>query len=240
MALILKKIDETEKQKKSRLKKRLDEDCKRNGLMTDDEIQSLTDVDRIKLLKNTIEKISKYYKNNDISRLFTSAKYGLKVYPLDYNSRTKNYHIKNEIKNYDKFIENKMVNTFMFVVSSKENYYPLMYNYAVDLFRFRLQYLENKPIIDKLIDAKKLDDSNQLTEHFSSDLNEKIDFHTNIKEGQLYQYFNYYYSDNTTTPKEEKLYNIIKARYDLFHLLFRKKIENITIDTTLSNPYEFI
>ena len=211
--------------------------CKIGGYLTTDEIDGLSEDEKINILKNTINKIKSYYDEKGIDNLSTtySSNEKFKIYPLNWNERTKQDNIDYIKVNYTKFFKHKYVNRFCIFIDKKEKFYLDMYKYAIRFYKFRSKYISNKLLMDKLIEVQKVDTNKIINSYFPNELNECIEFHKKISENQLNQYYNYHYPSETD---DKKITEMIQAGYEVFYLLFRTQIKKITIDTTLKNPYE--
>jgi len=212
------------------------EQLNRQGYYTIEETNNLSKDEKIIILDNTIKKIISYYNEHDISRLTTLFQENFKPHQLNYNERTGTYSEDNKMKNFNNFFKHKYTNFFQMYINKKEKYYEEIYHYAIKFFNFRSRYIQEKEIYKKLYELSKIMELEQIIKpDMFEHINIGINFHQKIRENQLNQYFNYSY--NADKKNELEINLILNSHYQLFFLLFRKRIKIVNIDTKIKNPY---
>ncbi|MGB5919265.1 hypothetical protein [Arcobacter sp.] len=208
------------------------EHIRRDNYLDEKDIIKLTESELLEIYINTLKKVEKYYRDNDIE---------LRVYYPNERITSKKFDETNIDNNQSKaWIKSVMTKNDMFldtffihVIDDKERYLNLMYEKLKYYGDFYYAYTTNNKDVKTLI--KLLNDTPKLEEHFSKQLNDIIIFHQNIKQNQLAQYFCFY----GLGGGEDEEYH--KVTYILFNYVFRTEIRNITIDRDIANPYiEFL
>ena len=179
---------------------------------------------KLDILNNTIDKIIKYYEKNMIVN--TSEKQFI-VKPLKISKRVK--------KLFDlPYIFAFVMNIEKDEVSGKQ-YFQDIYIFAIDYHKLRKSYSSNREIIKILMQAIKSDSSKTLMTHFSDDLTNIINFHSEIQPTQLAIYFVY---QNVMNKQDKNTKQVLDTYYELFFIIFDHRIKQININTSIFNPYE--
>ncbi|MDF1882981.1 hypothetical protein JHD49_03430 [Sulfurimonas sp. SAG-AH-194-C21] len=203
---------------------------RRNGYLDSDEINNLTFDIKLSIFENTINKIKKYDSDLNI--------YSLTAKNIDKKNNTYTPDLQESQKRFKELYEDNYFRSIFLskVKKDAKKYYEDIYIFFVRYSNLYRQYTANNPAMKKVLEAIKLDENNKLQKHFSTTLNEYINFHHHIKENQLIIYHVYQYSEkyhNTDT----NIKRIIDTFYKLYTNISRKEIRHKSIDNTVKNPY---
>lgn len=219
----------TKEEIKQREIDRINKSLKANGFFTLNEVTNLTIDQQIQVFDNTVDKVQQYYNEINV---------GLEVFKSNVVIKDKKlliYEI--ESKNSSKILNPLLKNKYLYLQylskiksNNGKPYYYDMYEFFIKYGIFFKKYTSN---LDTMITLRKLTrDVKDITNHFDSYLNNAIIFHTKVEKKHLVQYYCYYQMNKTNLPQEA-----YQSHYKLFRALFRNRIERVTIDKTLANPY---